>query len=316
MKRLARFICIAVSLFTPGLASAEPDTPPTLAPDTERSAAMAYRLAATPNAGEEGRSVLLNMAVQGHASSQYLLGLMHLEEGELPLDRAEAIKWLERAAAQRHEGARIHLAGMAERGDVAAHLALGLIARDIAGNGIAAARHLRAAAAAGDPQGLLALGELHSAGDGVDRDEAYGAILFRSASAAAMSAVLHARQGATAGILGPGSDGWLNDAASRTRSAHSTPPHDGAGQPPELFARFWVGLTLLAGTGTAADTPRGLAHLRAAAERGLDLAEFGLGLLYERGHGVGRDLDLARQWFARAAAHGHPLAASRLGPDT
>ena len=315
MTRLARLICIAVSLFTPVMAAAEPDTPPTLAPDIERNAAMAHRLTATPNAGEEGRSVLLNMAVQGHASSQYMLGLMHLEGGELPFDRAEAIKWLARAAAQRHESARIHLAGMAARGDAAAHLALGLIARDIAGNSIAAARHLRAAAAAGDPQGLLALGALHGAGDGVDRDEAYAAILFRSATAAAMSAVLRARPGAKAGILGPGSDEWLSDAASRTRSAHATPPDDGAGQP-ELFARFWVALTLLAGAGTAADTPRGLAHLRTAAERGLDLAEFGLGLLYERGRGVGRDLDLARQWFARAAAHGHPLAASRPEPDT
>jgi len=315
MTRLARLICIAVCLFVPDMAAAEPDTPPTLAPDTERNAAMAHRLTATPNAGEEGRSVLLSMAVQGHASSQYTLGLMHLEGGELPFDRAEAIKWLERAAMQRHESARIHLAGMAARGDVAAHLALGLIAREIAGNGIAAARHLRAAAAAGDPQGLLALGALYGAGDGIDRDEAYAAILFRSATAAAMSAVLRARPAATAGILGPGSDEWLSDAASRTRSAHATPPHDGAGQP-ELFAYFWVGLTLLAGAGTAADTPRGLAHLRSAAARGLDFAEFGLGLLYERGHGLPRDLDLARQWFARAAAHGHPLAASRPEPDT
>ena len=315
MPRLARLICIAVGLFTPIMASAEPDTPPALAPDTERNAAMAHRLAATPNAGVEGRSVLLSMAVQGHAPSQYMLGLMHLEGGEPPFDRAEAITWLERAAAQRHEGARIHLAGMAARGDVAAHLALGLIARDVAGNSIAAARHLRSAAAAGDPQGLLALGELYGAGDGVDRDEAYGAILFRSATAAAMSAVLHARQGVEDGLLGRGSDEWLNDAVERTRSAHGTPPRDGASQP-ELFARFWVGLTLLAGAGTAADIPRGLALLRAAAERGLDLAEFGLGLLYERGYGVGRDPGLARQWFARAAAHGHPLATSRLEPDT
>ena len=106
---------------------------------------------------------------------------------------------------------------MAERGDVAAHLALGLIARDVAGDNTAAARHLRAAATAGDPQGLLALGELYSAGDAVERDEAYAAILFRSATAAAMTAVLHARQGAAAGILGPGSDGW----AEQCRRSHA-----------------------------------------------------------------------------------------------
>ena len=125
-----------------------------------------------------------------------------------------------------------------------------------------------------------------------------------------MTAVLQARQDATVGILGPGSGGWLDDAARRTRSAIASPPGDDPRQP-ELFARYWVGLMLLAGAGTVADTPRGLAHHRAAAERGFALAEFGLGLLYERGHGVPRDLGLARQWFARAAEHGHPLAATR-----
>ena len=287
---------------------------PTVAPDVERSAAMAHRLAATPNAGVEGRSILLNMAVQGHASSQYVLGLMHLEGSEIPLDRAEAIKWLERAAAQRHEGARVHLAGMAERGDVAAHLALGLVARDVAGNSMAAVRHLHAAAAAGDPQGLLALGELYSAGDGVKRDEAYAAVLFRSATEAAMSAVLSEQQKSTTGILGPDSHAWLEIAAARTHTAHASPPDDGPSQP-GLFARYWVGLALLVGAGTAADTPRGLAHLRTAAERGFDLAEFSLGQLYERGHGLPRDLGTAREWFARAAAHGHPLAAGGPEPD-
>ena len=315
MLRLARPFSIAACLLMPGAAGAEPEVPAPAAPDIERSAAMAHHLSASPNAGLEGRSVLLSMAVQGHAQSQYLLALMHLEGSDVPLDPAEAVKWLQRAAAQRHEGARVHLAGLAERGDAAAHLALGLIARDIAGNAMAAVRHLRAAAEAGDPQGLLALAELYRAGHAVDRDEVRAATLFRSAATAAMAAVLNARQSAGAGILGPGSDAWLTNAVDRTRFAHASPPDDGTDRP-ELFARYWVGLALLAGAGTAADTPRGLAHLRAAAERGFDLAEFTLGQLYERGHGVGRDLDLARQWFARAAAHGHPLAASRLEPDT
>ena len=308
--RLTQPISIAACLLVSVTASAEPDTSATAASETEQSAAMAHRLAATPNAGVEGRSVLLTMAVQGHASSQYLLGLMHLDGGEMPPDRAEAIKWLARAAAQRHEGARAHLAGMAEYGDAAAHLALGLIARDIAGNSMAAARHLRAAAEAGDPQGLLALGALYSAGDAADRHAAEATGLFRSAAETAMTAVLDARRGATAGILGPGSGGWLDNAVRRTRSAIASPPGDDSSRP-EHFARYWVGLMLLAGAGTAADTPRGRAHHRTAAERGFALAEFSLGLLYERGRGVPRDLELAHQWFARAAEHGHPLAATR-----
>ena len=309
--RLARLFPVAACLLVPLAASAEPDaTTPPVAPDIEESAAMTHRLAASPDAGVEGRSVLLNMAVQGHAASQYLLALTHLNEAGPTHDRVEALKWLARAAARRHEGARAHLADMAARGDAAAHLALGLIARDIAGNDIAAARHLRAAAAAGDPQGLLALGELYEAGGAAIRDGPYAAVLFRSAAAAAMRAVLDAGQGSAAGILGPGSDRWLEIAAARTRAAHRSQPAGDAGGA-ELFARYWVGLALLAGAGMAADTPRGLAHHRAAAERGFAPAEFSLGLLYERGHGVPLDLGLARQWFTRAAEHGHPLAAER-----
>ena len=313
-SRLLRPLSIAVCLLAPAAALAESDMPsPTDDRETERSAAMALRLTATPDAGVEGRSVLLTMAVQGHASSQYQLGLMLLEGAGIVRDHAQAVRWLERAASRGHEGALTHLTGMAARGDVAAHLALGLIARDHAGGGRAAVRHLRAAAAAGDPQALLALGELYRAGDALEPDEAYAAILFRAAAEAAMLAVQRARQEAAVGILGPGPDEWLEVAVARTRAAHASPTgRDATG--PELFAHYWVGLVLLAGAGTTADTPRGIAHHRAAAERDFDLAEHSLGLLYERGHGLPRDLDRAHHWQARAAAHGHPLASiNQLG---
>ena len=166
---------------------------------------------------------------------------------------------------------------------------------------------MRAAAAAGNPQGLLALGELYQTAEGLGPDEAYAAILFRAAAEVAMNAVQRAREEATAGILGPGSDAWLKVAVARTRAAHAEPPGRSATQP-KHFARYWVGLMLLAGAGTITDTPRGLAHHRAAAEQEFDLAEFSLGLLYQRGHGLPRDLEEARRWLARAAAHGHPLA--------
>ena len=315
--RLARLLPLAACLLAPLPAMAEPDeTPPADGHDIERSAAMAQGLAAAPGAGTEGRYILLTMAVQGHAQSQYLLGVMHLEESGTARDPAAAVQWLAQAAAQGHARARARLAGLAATGDAAAHLALGLIERDRAGGGGAALHHLRAAAAAGDPQGLLALGILYrtgNAGGAVERDEAYAAVLFRGAAAAAMAALLRARQDAAAGLLGPESDGWLEHAAARTRTAQAAPPGSDGGDPqrPELFARYWVGLMLLAGAGTAADVPRGLAHHRAAAERAFALAEFSLGLLHERGHGLPRDPGLARRWFARAA-HGHPLAAARL----
>ncbi len=311
-SRLLRLLSIAVYLLAPAAALAESDLPPSADDEEiERSAAMALGLTAAPDAGVEGRSVLLTMAVQGHASSQYRLGLMLLEGAGIDRDHAQGVRWLERAASRGHEGALAHLTGLAARGDVAAHLALGLIARDHTRGGKAAVRHLGAAAAASDPQGLLALGELYRAGDALEPDEAYAAILFRAAAEAAMNAVQRARQEATVGILGPGSDEWLEVAVARTHAAHASPPDRNADHS-ELFARYWVGLALLVGAGTMADTPRGIAHQRAAAERGFDLSEYSLGMLYQRGHGLPRDLDSARHWLARAAAHGHPLADAAL----
>ena len=311
--RLARLLSIAALLLAPASAPADPGEPaPADDQEIERSAAMALQLTATPNAGVEGQSVLLSMAVQGHASSQYLLGLMRLEDEGDVRDRREAVQWLERAASQGHEGALAHLTGMAARGDVPANLALGLIARDHERGAVAALRHLRAAAEAGDPQGLLALGGLHGAGTKLlDRDPAHAADLFSAAADAAMNAVQRRRQAAATGILGFGSDEWFEAAVAHTRAERAAPLDRNAARA-ELFARYWVGLALLAGADTAVDTPRGLAHLRAAAERGFDLAEYTLGLLYERGHGVPRDDDQARQWFARAASHGHPLAKPAL----
>ena len=327
LRGLALLLPLVASILMPAAILAEEDAPPPVAArdidrDIDRNAAMAHGLAAAPGAGAEGQSVLLTMAVQGHAQSQYLLGIMPREGTGTAHGHALAVKWLERAAAQGHEGALAHLARMATHGDAAASLALGLIAlghmdRDRPGSGAVvgeAARHLRAAAAAGDPQGLLALAALHRAGRAVERDEAYAAVLFRAAAAAAMTAVQRAQREAVAGsILGAGSGAWLEEAFARTRAAHAAPPAPDS-RHPDLFARYWVGLMLLAGADTAADIPRGLAHHRAAAEAegGFVLAEFSLGLLHERGHGLPRDLAEARRWFTRAAAHGHPLATTRL----
>ena len=92
--RLVRLLSVAACLLAPAPAMAESDAPATAGDqEIERSAAMALRLTATPNAGVEGQSVLLSMAVQGHASSQYELGLMLLEGGGIGLDREMGFDW-------------------------------------------------------------------------------------------------------------------------------------------------------------------------------------------------------------------------------
>ena len=268
--------------------------------DDARSAEMIHLLAGS---NREAYRVLLGMAVQGHAPSQYRLGVMHRAG-------AEAVAWLGRAAARGHAGARARLARMAEDGDAAAHRALGFAWRDGASHDARAAlRHFRAAAAQGDPQALFALGALYRAGGAVAPDAARAAVLFRAAAAEAMAVVRRARQEAKAGLLGPGAEGWLAFAVARTRAALTAPPGRDAGRA-ALFARYWIGLALLAGAGTAAEPARAVAHHRAAARQGFSLAEFSLGLLHARGHGVPRDRAEARRWFARAVAHGHPAPAA------
>lgn len=291
--RLARLLlALAAGAFAP-LPAAGADA---ASADDALSARMIHLLADT---NREAYRVLLGMAVQGHAPSQYRLGVMHRAG-------AQAVVWLSRAAARGHAGARARLARMAEAGDAAAHRALGFAWRDGAPRDARAAiRHFRAAAALGDPQAQFALGALYRAGGAVAPDAARAAVLFRAAAAQAMTAVRRARREAAGGLLGPNSEAWMAFAVARTHAAHAAPPGRDAARA-ALFARYWIGLTLLVGAGTAADPARAVAHHRAAAGQGFSLAEFSLGLLHARGHGVPRDLAEARRWFVRAAAHGHP----------
>jgi localization factor PodJL len=53
--------------------------------------------------------------------------------------------------------------------------------------------------------------------------------------------------------------------------------------------------------------------LRAAADRGLVMAQYRMAKLYERGEGVSADLSTAREWTERAAAGGNRRAMHDLG---
>lgn len=62
-----------------------------------------------------------------------------------------------------------------------------------------------------------------------------------------------------------------------------------------------------------ADYDTALAEFRPLAEGGMAAAQFRLGTMYENGRGVARDLDQARDWYARAAAQGYSSALYSLG---
>jgi uncharacterized protein len=67
------------------------------------------------------------------------------------------------------------------------------------------------------------------------------------------------------------------------------------------------------GWGTAKDYVRAAHHCRAAAELGLDWAQYNLGHMLLNGSGVPRDPGAAFAWYAQAAAQGHVRAMNLLG---
>jgi len=64
---------------------------------------------------------------------------------------------------------------------------------------------------------------------------------------------------------------------------------------------------------TAGDFAAAIAEWQPLAEEGDAASQFGLGLIYESGKGVGRDYREAVAWYELAAAQGHPGAQFNLG---
>ena len=75
-----------------------------------------------------------------------------------------------------------------------------------------------------------------------------------------------------------------------------------------------LGTMLVRGTGRpgGADPSDAILLWEAAAARGEAVAMYDLGVLYESGVGVPKDLQRARAWYERAAAHNHPGARASL----
>ena len=63
----------------------------------------------------------------------------------------------------------------------------------------------------------------------------------------------------------------------------------------------------------AGDYEDALYWYRKAARKGYDVAQYNLGVFYERGKGVAKDLKLALRWYKKAAAQDYPNAQYNLG---
>lgn len=83
---------------------------------------------------------------------------------------------------------------------------------------------------------------------------------------------------------------------------------------PQPFVAYFLGLARINGDcGYTADPVQGIELMRLAADLGLRGAEFQMGMAYEEGIGVERDVSEALAWFQRAADQGVAPAQWRIG---
>jgi uncharacterized protein len=211
----------------------------------------------------------------GIVEAEYRVGKCYFEGLGVPRNRAEAGRWLERAARQGHVDAQSHLARLCLQGG-------GIASREDIAGGCAAAS-LFWANAAGKPDFVMAEQWSHRAAE---------------AGSAEAQAVL-------AFILASGPESMRNLDEARhwyERSAEAGCPQGALG----------YALALAPLTKNEEDRRRVAGWIRLAAEAGLPTAAYLLGTFMQRGTGVERNLAEAAIWFRRAATAGHTGAARAL----
>ena len=201
------------------------------------------------------------------------------------------------------EAARQAWIGEANNGDVDLQFAIGLLHE----SGLLgtvdheeALRWYRAAAGRGLAAAQTRLARMIAAGQGVEADPELAADLLKKAAEAGYAPAQYnlaiAYEGAAGVPLDPDlAVTWYQRAAAQ-------------GLPEATYAMGR--LVMNAGSGSATGA---LAWYRRAAEAGLAEAANNLGLLYERGQGVARDVAAAATWYRRAADQGLAVAQNNLG---
>lgn len=278
-----------------------------------------------PDAGED-LAALRRRADAGDPEAQYALGLRYGTGDGVAHDNAAAARLFSAAAAQGFAPAQARYAVMLAHGYG--------VERDLS----EAVLWYEEAAAQGETVAKGNLGFMLLHGQGVEPDPERGAALMREAARAGdhnaalnlyllmgPEAVIPGDPRETLAFLRQAADHELPEALNRLGNVyrHGTlVPRDRA-RAAELFgAAFARGnlyaafnhaqMTLLDGDPDG-DVEEALGLLRAAADRGLDVAMNSLGAQYFEGLDVARDEAQGAAWFRRAAEAGDPMAIRNLG---
>lgn len=219
-----------------------------------------------------------NQAEGGDVEAMVLLAMHYF--GRIPLadppakpDPAEAVRWLEKAAARKSATAACEL---------------GTYYRDT-NNRPEAARWTRQAAEGGDALCMFNYAIMLSNGYGVEKNDKEAFAWMEKASAAGdLGATFELAQFHLFGI------GTRRD--NKQVLALLLP----LAEKGDLSAMLYVGAAF-----SALQQQEGLTWLRKAADAGHPLAMYQLGVVYWQGMGVAKNESESRGWFARGAAQGH-----------
>ncbi len=154
----------------------------------------------------------------------------------------------------------------------------------------------------GDVEAMFQLANVTFEGQGVARDDAAAAALYRKAALAGHSAAQYAL-------------GWMHQQGRGVvRDVHSAVVwFRRAASAGHVWAQHNLGAAFLGGEGVVQDDGQARVWYQAAAEQGLAAAQYSLGWLYQQGRGVEADDAQAMAWFVRAAQAGHADALYSMG---
>jgi TPR repeat protein len=309
-------------------------TVPAMAQDLQKGV-VAYEGGEYASAFKELRP----LAEKGNAKAQTHLGLMYRYGRGVLQNYGEAVKWYRLAAAQGYARAQNALGNRYRLG------------QGVPQDETEAAKWYRKAADQGYAGAQYSLGISYEKGQGVPQNQAEAVKWYRKAAAQG-----HADARNSLGSKSAESPGTVTKApprgplpgrssankssvnvappAPKETSAHPSATAEdfrkgmaaykrgdyaaalGAWGPiaeqGDAVAEYSVGLMYLRGHGVPQDDSEAIKWYRRAAGRGLASAQNNLGLMYEKGRGVPQDDATARKWYRKAAEQGYAHARHNL----
>jgi uncharacterized protein len=255
---------------------------------------------ATPRDYKEAVTWLHKAAVQGYAEAQFQLVRMYGRGNGVPRDLKEATRWLRKAAKQGHIKAQLDLANLYRSGNKD----LGVIKNDKDAEVwfLKAFHNIEPLAEQGYVRAQYDLGELYYNSKGIPKDRKEAVKWYRKAAKQGyFLAQNHLRNMFSYGF------GFLDEYEAL-----------------ELYREIAdEGIALLQNDlGEIYCYGRGVVHKdmkesakwhRKAAEQGHRSSQYDLGVFLENGDGVPQNYNEAAKWYRKAAAQGSKYAQSRLG---